>query len=104
MEEVFEKMPPSFAKHDFDARKVCPRGDHQATQRENRQRQAFGNFRATNLWRRVDLKNKYCTHVVIAKIPFDPPTTPVEKVTAKTGLKSLEQLFDASSAGKLLLN
>jgi len=30
----------------------------------------------------IDLKGKLLTHVVIAKIPFDPPTSPVEKVTA----------------------
>lgn len=30
----------------------------------------------------IDLKGKLLTHVIIAKIPFDPPTSPVEKVTA----------------------
>lgn len=36
----------------------------------------------------IDLKGAYCTHVVIAKIPFAAPVDPVEEATAEW-LKSL---------------
>lgn len=88
MEEVFEKLPHSLQSIILMQGKFV-RGEiikrHKERVDKGKPSVIFG---LQTFGEGVDLKNRYCTHVVIAKIPFDPPTTPVEKVTANW-LKSL---------------
>ncbi len=88
MEEVYAMLPPELKKI------ILMQGQYVRGEILRRHKEKIDNGKSSVILglqtfsEGVDLKQKLCTHVIIAKIPFDPPTTPVEKVTA-TWLKSL---------------
>jgi|JI10StandDraft_1071094.scaffolds.fasta_scaffold03229_11 ATP-dependent DNA helicase DinG len=82
MEEVFEALPASMKKITHvqgrqGRAEVIKR--HTAMVSKGQSSVIMG---LASFGEGIDLKGKLLTHVIIAKIPFDPPTSPVEKVTA----------------------
>ena len=83
MQEVLEKLPKTLHKI------VLCQDDHQKARllEHHRQRIDAGEdsliFGLASFAEGVDLPGAYCTHVLIAKIPFQPPNEPVEKTLAQ---------------------